>query len=176
MKKLLLTCAMLLPLSAYAAELPACLQAFVKEPLQQVGKGTFRKFAFTIYHADLWAPGGVYDPAKPYALRLTYQRDLDKGTLVDAITSDIRDQEVADEPTQTAWGETLDGMMTGVTDGESITGFFLPGKKAPLVHNCEVLGYISDPVLTKAFFAIWLGPKADTDMRAGLTRRDDVAE
>jgi len=150
---------------------PACAQKYIKSDVQKVGTSRFRKFGFTIYHATLWAPNGVYDANKPYALAITYNRDLDKGTLLDAITDDIKLQNAADAPTQAAWRDQLDGIITEVKENDTLIGVFVPGEKSALIRNCQVLGAIDDMALTKAFFSIWLGPTADSTMRSNLTKQ-----
>lgn len=140
-----------------------------KAPLQRVGAATYRKLGFTIYHVTLWAPNGVYDPAKPYALQLRYARDLSQETLVDAVASDVEDQEKPDAATMATWTAMLNQSLPAVKDEEELIGLNMPGHDAELFFNGAPHARMPDARLTRAFFGIWLGDKADPDIRAKLT-------
>jgi hypothetical protein len=163
---LILIC--LAPIVAPAQSLPPVIQAHIKTALAPVGTGTYTKFGFTIYRATLWAPGGVYDPAKPYALELAYARSLSSDTLVDTVIGDIRDQKIADDDAVNSWEKTLDDIMPDVKDGDTIIGRYVPGKPSALFYNGAKIAAIDDPAFSKAFFDIWLGDNADEDLRDAL--------
>ena len=61
--------------------LPENVQLRSSLPLQEVGQGTYRRFGFRIYTITLWAPEGVWDPSKPYAIELHYARSLSRETM-----------------------------------------------------------------------------------------------
>jgi hypothetical protein len=158
-----------MPASAQSTFDFSCVQQYVDQPLKQVGTGKYRRLGFNVYQATLFAPDGIYDPNQPYALSLKYARNLDKETIVDTIADNIKEQNVADEPTLAQWKGQLDNIIGPVKENDVLTGVFMPGKNSVLVHNCSEIGNISDAEFTKAFFAIWLGPTADPDMRGKLT-------
>jgi hypothetical protein len=43
---------------------------------QLVGQGQFTRFGFSVYEARLWAPLGRYSQGEPFALSLTYSREI----------------------------------------------------------------------------------------------------
>ena len=68
----------------------AQLPSWLETSPQLVGEARFRVFFFDIYHAALFAPGGRYDGAAPYALRLSYMRDVSSQTIVDTSLDEMR--------------------------------------------------------------------------------------
>lgn len=173
----LLATTLALPASAKTPEfpLPESVRAEIAgsgkatAPLIRVGSATYRKLGFTIYHATLWAPGGVYDANKPYALQLRYARDLSQDTLVDAVATDVKDQEQPDPMTMAAWQQTLNEVLPAVKDEEELIGVSVPGSDAKLFFNGKYHATMKDKRLARAFMGIWLGDKANPDIRAKLT-------
>jgi hypothetical protein len=148
--------------------LPDSVRAHLHTPLARVGSGTYRRLGFSVYRATLWAPDGMWDAAKPYALQLRYARDVSRQTLVDTVTGDIRDQNVADDATLARWRGILDATLPDVEDGDVIIGLAIPGKKSLLFHNGTKIASIGDRAFSHAFFNIWLGKNADEDLRDKL--------
>lgn len=173
--RLFLSLALLLSLLATAPAmankappLPATIQTQAAQPLKVLGGATYRKFGFRVYHVALWVPGVRWDTAQPYALQLTYRRDLSKDTLVDGIMDGIREQEQADDATLQRWEAAMNAALTDVNEGDSITGLAVPGQSALLFLNGKQIMKIEDKGLSDAFFAVWLGKTADEDMREKL--------
>lgn len=162
----LLSCAA--PAAHAQNSLPPAVLAQTQTPLVQVGSGTYRKFGFSIYRATLWAPGGVWNADKPYALELRYMRSLSKDTVVDAAADGIEEQNVADKATFAAWKNELTQALPAVEDGDTIVGVTVPGKKSQLFFNGTQIASIDDDNFSSAFFNIWLGDTADEDLRAKL--------
>jgi hypothetical protein len=148
--------------------LPPAVSQQVPAPLAPVGSGTYRKLGFNIYRATLWAPGGVYNPSKPYALALHYNRSVSKDTLVDTVMDDIRDQNVADDATLAKWQEVLNKALSEVAENDVIVGVAVPGKKSTLFYNGKEVTSIEDAKFSTAFFNIWLGDHADENLRNKL--------
>lgn len=167
------------PAPSYAEEqsmeniLPEPVSAQIKVPLQKVGEGNYRKLGFKIYHATLWAPDGVWDAKKPFALHLKYARDLSKDTLMDAIMDDIREQGVADEATMNRWQDTLGKVLPEIHENDVIIGLCIPGKKSQLYFNGKSLITIDDKAFSDAFFNIWFGPHANESLRKNLLGQDN---
>ena len=70
------------------AQLPSWFEASPR----LVGEAKFRLLFFDIYHAALFAPDGLYDGSAPYALRLSYMRDVSSQTIVDTSLDEMRRQ------------------------------------------------------------------------------------
>ncbi len=148
--------------------LPASVQQDIGLPLDIVGTGTFRKFGFRIYDAILFSQGGVWSSTKPFALQITYRRDLPKSIVLDSVTSDLRDQNVADDDTLKKWTELLDTILPPINDGDTLIAVTQHNKPSQLFYNGAKIATLDDPVLSKAFFDIWLGDKADSELRDSL--------
>ncbi len=120
----------------------------------QVGQGQFSRFGWSIYQAQLWTMDGKYDPGQPFALKLTYERDIPESRIVQASLDEMAKlgAPVQDRP---GWRSTLEQVIDDVKKGESITGVYRPGEGAIFYHNDKRTG-VMDEELARAFFAIWL--------------------
>ena len=156
------------PSRAEEIPLPESVSAQMDTAPAKVGHGTYRKLGFRIYDATLWAVQNKWDAAKPYALQLSYTRDLSKETLVDTVMDDITDQGVADEATRTRWKEVLNASLRDVKEGDALVGLALPGKKTLLFYNGVNIASIEEQAFSDAFFGIWLGERADEALRSKL--------
>ncbi len=157
------------PMNAYAENsLPPVVQAKAHAPLSPVGHGTYRKFGFTIYHATLWAPQGVWDARKPHAIELHYARGLSKDTVADSVVDDIRDQKATDDDTFAKWEAKMRDAIPAVKDGDTMIALAVPGKGAELYFNGTQIADIHDEAFSRAFFNIWLGEDADESLRSKL--------
>jgi Chalcone isomerase-like len=137
-------------------------------PLKQVGNGTYRRFGFRVYKATLWAAGKSWEPLKPFLLELHYVRNISKITLVESIIDDIRDQNIANDAVLDKWAETLSRILPDVDDGDTLSGFSVPGNKTRLFMNSKQIATIDDDSLSRAFFNMWFGEQADPDLRKEL--------
>lgn len=131
-------------------------QAFLPKA-ERVGSGEFRYWGFRIYDATLWSPQGRYQPGGPFALSLTYARDVSREDIVQASIDQMRDLgfAVGNHP---EWKRKLDDVMVSVKNGDTLTGVYMPGQGAVFFHNDRLTGQVSE-ALANAFFAIWLDPK-----------------
>ena len=150
------------------AILPASVNTATGTSFDEIGHSDYRKFGFLIYDISLWATQKAWEPTKPYALQLVYARSLSKETLVDAVMDDISDQDVADDVTLARWRTVLNASLRAVNAGDTLIGLALPGKKTLLFYNGNEIASIKDQGLSHAFFGIWLGQKADEDLRSEL--------
>jgi hypothetical protein len=167
---LLITTFLLAPIPLFATEqLPQTVQAQTTKPLIPMGTATYRKYGFSIYHITLWTIDGTFNEQKPYALEMHYLRDLSKDTLVDAVTDNMRDENIVNDETLEGWRQKLDDALTDVKEGDVIVSVNLPNKeKSPLFLNDKVVLWSGDKTFNKAFADIWLGTHADEDLRDKL--------
>lgn len=123
----------------------------------EVGSGQFRWWGILVYDATLWSPQGQYQPGGPFALSLTYARNLEGQAIVDASLDQMRDLGLpVDQNPQ--WDPELAKVIVSVARGDTLTGVYTPGEGAVFFHNDQKTGQIDDR-LARAFFAIWLDPK-----------------
>src|SRR5690606_9824693 len=114
----------------------------------------------------LWAPEGKWDEKRPYVLQLTYEISLSKSTLVGTVVDNVREQDSADSATIKRWEAQLNEKLPAVKSDDEIIGLSVPGKDAMLFLNGKEIARINEKPLSDAFFAIWLGPGADTKLQA----------
>lgn len=144
---------MLVAITAFAAPLPASVGT-----LQPVGGGTFTYLFWTIYDAKLFAPGGRYQPDGPFALQLTYRREI-KGSEIAKTSISEMERQGWDDPAQLAqWQQDMDRIFPDVQPGTVLTGVRTDSGYARFYQGDKLLGEISDRDFATAFFNIWLSP------------------
>lgn len=135
-----------------------------------VGQGDLRIWGFRIYTARLWSAQQPFDSSQPFALELTYHREISREEFVDASLDEIRRTsagQVSDSQLQ-AWRREMQHAFVDIKEGQRITGvnlaegcqFYVDGR---LHHE------VRDSAFAKAFFAIWFDPKTrDPGLRKQL--------
>ena len=127
----------------------------------------FTRFGFSIYRAQLWAPGGRYTPGQPFVLSLTYSREIARERLLDASLSQMQ-KLGAPLDAQPHWRAELENVLTDVKQGDTLTGIYRPGQGADFFYQNKKLGVLSDP-LALHFFSIWLDQRtSEPDLRLAL--------
>ena len=159
--------------SADTPPLPASVIRQSPASLNPLGGHVYRKFGFSVYHIALWSAENRWDTAKPYALQLTYRRDLSRATLVEGVMDGIREQDSADDATLADWEQSMQQALPDVSEGDTIVGLALPGEDAVLFHNERQIMKITDPRLSQAFFNVWLGQSANETTRSRLLGQKD---
>jgi hypothetical protein len=134
-----------------------------------VGGGDFTWFGFALYSARLWSPVAPPTWEQPFALELTYHRELTRDTLVQASLDEMRRiaGDSVDETRLARWEGEMRGAFLDVQPGQRITGLYLPGKGCRFYVDEQFHREVSDAAFARAFFAIWL----DARSRAPRLRR-----
>lgn len=135
------------------------------------GSGEFSWFGLRLYTARLWHAGATWSWNDPFALELIYHRTLSRDTLVQASIEEI--QRLADRPlsvdTLNRWSQVMREAFVDVRPGMRITGLYLPGKGCRFYVDGRLSLEVTDPAFARAFFAIWLDPRArDPQLRQRL--------
>ena len=134
-----------------------------------LGQGEMRWFGFSLYRAALWVSGARFDPAKPFALALTYSRDIPGSRLVSTSVSEMARLGWGGQDLLDRWRGYLEKVLPDVRKGETIIGVNLPGHGVRFYHQDRELGEIADPDFARAFFSIWLDSRTRApDLRAQL--------
>jgi hypothetical protein len=135
-----------------------------------VGQGDFTWFGLRVYQARLWSSAATVNWEQPFALELTYQREISQDTLVQASLDEMRRLGGAsvDETQLAVWGIELRKAFVDVQPGRRITGVYLPGKGGRFYVDNAFRHGVTDVDLSRAFFAIWL----DTRTRNPQLRRE----
>lgn len=127
-----------------------------------VGAGEFTWFGLSLYSARLWSPVAAPDWQQPFALELTYHRTLSRDTLVEASVKEMRrlGGGTLDAATLERWAGEMNGAFVDVRPGMRITGVYLPGRGSRFYVDDQLRREVADPAFARAFFAIWLDPRA----------------
>ena len=159
---------MLLLISSGMQRSYAELPGWVETSPRLVGEARFRLFLFDIYHASLFAPDGIYAGTAPYALKLSYMRDVSRRIIVNASVDEMRRQGVNDEAKLAEWAYWMEQNFPNMQNGDDAVMVALEGGGMALYHNQIKLGETDDPAFVKAFFSIWL---ADNALKPKLSRQ-----
>lgn len=138
----------------------AQLPSWLENSPQLVGEARFSLFIFDVYHAALFTPDGSYDGVAPYALRLSYLRDVSSQTIVDTSVDEMRRQGSFSESKLAEWSDWMGQHFSDMQNGDEAVMVAQTNGGMVLYHNQVKLGQTNDPAFTDAFFAIWLSDKA----------------
>ncbi|MFP5427750.1 MAG: chalcone isomerase family protein [Gammaproteobacteria bacterium] len=138
---------------------------------RELGVGDFTWFGLRLYTAQLWTVGPVHDWNQPFALELVYHRQLSKDSLVGASLAEMERLDAGSMTPQrrATWAQAIERAFVDVRPGMRITGLYLPGQGVRFFVDGKLSHAIADPVFARAFFAIWLDPRArDPQLRQRL--------
>ncbi|MEO9526562.1 chalcone isomerase family protein [Roseibium sp.] len=152
-------CGLLLAATLTATDARADLAAVASSvpSAELVGKGRMTMFGFKVFDAELYAPGGTYRAADPFALKLIYLRNFKGEDITESSIKEIRRQGGATSGQLASWEKQLRLILPNVSRGQSLTGVRTSGGATDFYSGRRKLGTINDPAFTKKFFAIWLG-------------------
>lgn len=132
-----------------------------------VGSATFTWGPFTLYSAQVLTPDGRYNSAdQDLALVITYQREIDSEQLVEATRDQWQAQGIdPQEPQTRAWLAGLQNLWPDVTPGSQLA-FVFRHQQGQFWYRASAsqpgftpLGTSHSLSFSRAFLAIWLGPK-----------------
>lgn len=134
-----------------------------------VGEGRLKFLFWSVFDASLYAPSGVWSEDKPFALSLSYLRDLEGKSIVGASIDEMRMQGMTDEATIERWGKAMAKIFLDVDDQTTLTGIVNEDGHALFYRNGKIAGIIRDAEFSRRFFNIWLGEKtSEPKLRAQL--------
>lgn len=137
-----------------------------------VGQGRFRVMIWDVYDATLFAPRGLYNDRGPFALRLSYLRNIEGRKIADTSSEEIRRQGFTDEIRLAIWHRQMREIFPDVKKGTTLTGIQRADGSVVFYHDGKQAGVIDDPDFAPRFFAIWLAPDtAAPALRLSLTGR-----
>lgn len=156
-KYLLLTITSLMfSLSAFSDTPPSALYYSVPN-ISPVGSGRYSVFLWDVYDATLYASNGKWHADKPFALSLTYLRDIKGKQIAKASIDRIQRQGVTNQQQLQSWSKQMTDLFPDVTEGSSITGYVNENRESVFFFGEQEIGRIRDPKFSKYFFNIWLG-------------------
>ncbi len=134
-----------------------------------VGRGVLSYAFWAIYEATLYAPYGRWDPAQPYALSITYFREIKGRDIADTSAQEIRRQGFRDEVTLAAWHTQMMAIFPDVKEGTLLSAVFTPGEHTTFYSGQDIIGTIKGNDFGRYFFGIWLSEQtSDPQLRRAL--------
>jgi len=121
-----------------------------------VGEGRMKVMAFKIYDAALYAPRGEWQADKPFALRLSYLRDIEGARIVKRSITEIKAQGFDDQKKLDQWDAQMREIFPDVEVGTTITGVYDGIGATVFYRDGTKIGHIEDPDFSAWFFNIWL--------------------
>ncbi len=149
-----------LPLASYSPPAFGHAHGWLDQSAQVVGQGRFSVFLFDIYDAELLSPDGRYNGLAPYALRLTYLRDIESDDIVEASLDEMRRQGEADVTALKRWKIWMTTYFPDIQKGDEAVMIALADGGMILMHNGVVRGQIDEVKFVTAFMGIWLSENA----------------
>ena len=147
--------AMLLATTSYALE---PVNSFITEA-KRVGQGRLTYLFWNVYDAVLYAPNGVWEPNKPFALQLSYLRAINGKKIADRSIEEIRKQGFTDEVKLATWHTQMRKIFPDVDEGISLIGIYTATGDTVFFKNNTELGRMNDAEFSRLFFGIWLSEK-----------------
>lgn len=124
-----------------------------------VGEGRFSVMFWDVYDATLYAPDGKWNIGAPFALRLTYLRDIDGEKIADRSVEQMRALGFDDEIKLADWHSQMKNIFPDVSENVSLTGIYTSEGASIFFENNKEIGRINDPDFGRYFFNIWLDHK-----------------
>ena len=136
---------------------------------QKVGQGRLTYLLWDVYDATLYAPGGAWQKDQPFALQLSYLRDITGKKIADRSVEEMRNQALADEVQLATWHAQMSNIFPDVGEGISLTGVYTKDGVTVFYRDNNEIGRIEDPEFSRAFFGIWLNEATSApDLRRKL--------
>ena len=124
-----------------------------------VGKGMFSYYFWDVYTGELYAPDGAYQNQPPFALKLTYQRDLEGKKIAQRSIDEMKKQGDVSADDSDKWLSLMEAIFPDVSEGDVITGIATKEGTSVFYVNGEKADEIDDKAFTQRFFDIWLSDK-----------------
>ncbi len=161
---------------AYAFVPLATMSAYALEQIdtyvpaaKKVGEARMTYIFWNIYDITLYAPQGIWQQDKPFALKLSYLRSLDGKKIADRSAEEMRKQGFTDKVKLAAWHAKMREIFPDVDKGIALTGINTEAGEVVFYKNNAEIGRIKDPQFSHVFFGIWLNEKTSApDLRRKL--------
>jgi len=123
---------------------------------QKVGQGRLTYLMWDVYDATLYAPQGQWSQGQPFALKLSYLREIEGKKIADRSVEEIRNQGFTDEVKLATWHAQMRKIFPNVDEGVSLTGVHTQKGETVFYKDNVEIGRIKDSEFSQAFFGIWL--------------------
>lgn len=136
---------------------------------QEVGSGRLTVLFWNVYDATLYAPEAKWSPTTPYAISISYLRELSGKDIAKTSADAIRDLGFSDEATLDDWYRRMLMIFADVHENTTLIGIRNNQGQTLFYNNNQLAGIIPDPAFADWFFGIWLNEKTQKpDLRRKL--------
>lgn len=133
------------------------------------GSGKGMRLFFHVYDATLYAPQGVYNGKKPYALTLAYQVKVKGEDIAQDSVRQMKRLGIEDESVLIKWHQALEKIFPDIGPGDSLTGVHLANGQTLFCRDGHEIGRVRSAEFSRYFFGIWLDKKSeDATLRRNL--------
>ena len=132
--------------------------AFVPQP-GLVGSGRLNILTVPVLDISLFAPQSHWRPDGPYALQVTFLRDLEARRMAGHIRDEMRHIGAGDAGRLDLWKRQLETVLPDMRRGDVLTGVRDHEGTVFFFHYDRSLGHIAESGFSDAFFGICLGPR-----------------
>lgn len=122
-----------------------------------VGQARMKVMLWNVFDARLYARDGQFNPTEPFALSLSYLRNLEGEQIVDKTIQEMQKQRLFTEKELNQWKTALSSIINDVDSSTTITGVRDENGYTVFYRNNMLTGEIRDRRFTDGFFNIWLG-------------------
>lgn len=126
---------------------------------QMVASGRLTVFLFDVYDASFYTENGKREVQPPFALKLSYLRDIAGEKIADQSAEEIRNQGRVDEIKLADWHSQMRNIFPDVKKGDNIIGIHKATNECAFYKNNSFIGQVSDNQFCEVFFDIWFGEK-----------------
>ena len=134
-----------------------------------VGQARMTYLFWDVYDARLYAPEGQWQAEAPFALELSYLRELDGEAIAKRSVEEIRKQGFNDEAVLTRWYQQLSAILPDVKKGTRLTGVVDQNRHTRFYLDGVPLAQVDEPLFSTWFFNIWLSEAtSEPKLRAQL--------
>ncbi|NND91668.1 MAG: hypothetical protein HKN42_12475 [Granulosicoccus sp.] len=138
------------------------------EDARLIGEARMKVLLWDVFDARLYASGERFDRTKPFALSLSYLRELRGHSIVETTISEMSRQGRFSPSELRSWEGQLARLIDDVDTDTTITGVRDENGHTLFYRDGQALGKITDTRFTGGFFDIWLG---DRTSRPAFTRQ-----
>lgn len=137
------------------AAVPNPVVEALEEPAQ-IGEARFTYYFWDVYDAALYSPKGQWKNQPPYALNLTYLRDVKGEKIAQRSIDEIKKQGFDDAEKLAIWRQKMNEIFPDVDEDDELLGIAVSKQVTRFYYNDNLIGTVEDSEFTKWFFAIWL--------------------
>lgn len=123
-----------------------------------IGSASFKYLLFNVYDAELYSEG-EFSFDKPFALKLTYKRNLKGYDIAKRSIKEMKKLGLEDKDKIYSWGEKMKYSFPNVKENTVLTGYYYPNDKSKFTKDNKEIATIDDSDFGKWFFGIWLDKK-----------------